>query len=634
MNQSMKRYCLFLLVLLLFTTLRPGLAQPGPPPQTENERKAQLLTAEMFIAIRNNDAAEVNRLIANGTDPNNRNWLGFTSLMWAGLFGNSQIVDSLLAHHAQIEAPSIYGTALSFALVGRREATALHLLDKGASIHTGRADAATPLMLAAGNGEMAVLKRLLAKRDNPNAQDADGATPLIYAARNDQAAAVQALLQAGARINGTDSHGRTALMYAAENGHTESVHALLAMMAQVNLRDKEGATALTLASRHNGSADVISTLLQHGADTGLKDGHGAMALQLAEMRGYRDAALALRKPGDAGSQAANAVLTSEQTGPAVERSLTAVQTAMKTFASRVQCISCHHQGLGMMALGTAQQHGYTVDRALVGSYLQHMGEDAQKSGPFVHMALHDANVAKTIPAVDMGDFPIGGGYIVNGLIAQGVPTNPGLQEMAQFLCMQQAPDGHWGYGMERGPMQSSYLTTTALVLRILRAYGPAEGEAQSADCYARAKKWLLTTPTPNMEDKSSRLFGLKLAGANTEERAKPLQELLAAQRPDGGWAQVASSGSDAYATGMALYALHVGGELSTNDPAYQRGVQYLLRTQDEDGSWYVKKRVNPANIFIDAGFPHGESQYISFAATCWATMALVQGKEEVQRASR
>ena len=45
--------------------------------------------------------------------------------------------------------------------------------------------------------------------------------------------------------------------------------------------------------------------------------------------------------------------------------------------------------------------------------------------------------------------------------------------------------------------------------------------------------------------------------------------------------------ADAYATGEALYALHVSGDVPTNDPVYQKGVQWLLRNQLADGSWFA-----------------------------------------------
>ena len=59
-----------------------------------------------------------------------------------------------------------------------------------------------------------------------------------------------------------------------------------------------------------------------------------------------------------------------------------------------------------------------------------------------------------------------------------------------------------------------------------------------------------------------------------------------------------------------------------SDAAYQRGVQFLLKTQQEDGSWYVKTRALALQPWFDAGFPHGHDQWISAAGTNWAAMAL------------
>jgi hypothetical protein len=55
---------------------------------------------------------------------------------------------------------------------------------------------------------------------------------------------------------------------------------------------------------------------------------------------------------------------------------------------------------------------------------------------------------------------------------------------------------------------------------------------------------------------------------------------------------------------------------------YQRGVRFLLNTQLEDGSWYVRSRAIPIQPYFDSEFPHGKDQFISAAATNWATMAL------------
>jgi hypothetical protein len=80
-------------------------------------------------------------------------------------------------------------------------------------------------------------------------------------------------------------------------------------------------------------------------------------------------------------------------------------------------------------------------------------------------------------------------------------------------------------------------------------------------------------------------------------------------------------GPDAYASGQALYALQTSGMASSN-PAYRKGVEYLLRTQREDGTWYVHSRAVAFQPYIDSGFPHGPDQFISAAATSWAVIAL------------
>jgi hypothetical protein len=94
------------------------------------------------------------------------------------------------------------------------------------------------------------------------------------------------------------------------------------------------------------------------------------------------------------------------------------------------------------------------------------------------------------------------------------------------------------------------------------------------------------------------------------------------QGSDGGWAQLPTLASDAYATGQVLVALKTAGILSPNQTAYQRGVQFLLRTQAGDGSWYVRSRAIPFQPYFDSGFPYGPDQFISTAATNWAAMAL------------
>ena len=118
-----------------------------------------------------------------------------------------------------------------------------------------------------------------------------------------------------------------------------------------------------------------------------------------------------------------------------------------------------------------------------------------------------------------------------------------------------------------------------------RQYGlPSEMAAQ----IAKARDWLLAAKPVSSEQRNMRLLGLYWAGADAATLKPLVAEILAAQQRDGGWRQIDTLAPDAYATGQSLYALAKAG-VSPADPAYQRGVAYLLATQAENGSWRVER---------------------------------------------
>jgi len=114
------------------------------------------------------------------------------------------------------------------------------------------------------------------------------------------------------------------------------------------------------------------------------------------------------------------------------------------------------------------------------------------------------------------------------------------------------------------------------------------------------------------------------AGASLSERAPFVTALKAAQADDGSWSVLPDIPGEAYATGEALYALHVSGSVPTNDPTYQKGVRWLLRNQLTDGSWFMPTRAVPVQPHtFESGFPHGWHQFASTGASSWAAMALL-----------
>jgi hypothetical protein len=60
------------------------------------------------------------------------------------------------------------------------------------------------------------------------------------------------------------------------------------------------------------------------------------------------------------------------------------------------------------------------------------------------------------------------------------------------------------------------------------------------------------------------------------------------------------------------------------DPAWQRGLRFLLERQEDDGTWHVVRRAFPFQPTMDSGFSHHRDSWISAAATSWAVLALTR----------
>lgn len=222
-------------------------------------------------------------------------------------------------------------------------------------------------------------------------------------------------------------------------------------------------------------------------------------------------------------------------------------------------------------------------------------------------------------------------YSLLGLAAENYPPDATTDAMARFVQSRQWPDGRWETAAHRPPIESNDdIVVTSIALRALQIYGPKAQHTKSEMSVKRAADWLIKAQPKTTQERAFHLFGLGWAGlnANNELVRKAVRELLQQQRSDGGWAQLSSLSSDAYATGQALVALKQAGDVDMSDPSYKRGVEFLLKTQLEDGSWYVKSRAIPLQPYFESGFPHGHDQWISAAATNWATTALALASQK------
>src|SRR6476646_4172144 len=159
------------------------------------------------------------------------------------------------------------------------------------------------------------------------------------------------------------------------------------------------------------------------------------------------------------------------------------------------------------------------------------------------------------------------------------------------VSAQQRRDGNWHIGgLARPPIEDGDFSRTALGVRALKVYGLPGRAAEMNDRIRRATTWLQSTTPRTTEDFSFRLMGLAWGGASADALRRAASDLAARQRADGGWSQRDEMTSDAYATGLAMYALRESGARTAPDSQMQKGAKYLLSTQRADGSWYVRSR--------------------------------------------
>src|SRR6186997_3734874 len=301
----------------------------------------------------------------------------------------------------------------------------------------------------------------------------------------------------------------------------------------------------------------------------------------------------------------------EEIKKAVNKTLPLLQTSSHLFLENAGgCQSCHHQDLTAVSLSLAKEKGFQINEAGLNE-------------------IYDSimHVIKTWKgALVQNDDPVAivmsSGYQLWALWANKYKSNKLIEMLVKNLMQRQTAEGSWVSPNPRPPLEYYAFSATALMVSALQYYSPPSLKPEIDQRIEKARTWMIKTIPENNEERIFQLLGLKWINGDKNFIHQQAKKLLATQHEDGGWSQLPTLESDSYATGQALYALYETGQLKTNDPAFEKGIAFLLKTQYEDGSWKVKSRSIPFVPFVQNGFPHDKDQFISAAGTNWATMAL------------
>jgi hypothetical protein len=274
------------------------------------------------------------------------------------------------------------------------------------------------------------------------------------------------------------------------------------------------------------------------------------------------------------------------------------------------CFACHNQGVPVLAVVTARSRGFAIDESLL-----------RKNMEFINAFL-DTNRTGYQQGRGQGGQAATAGHALWTMELSCCEGNETTSAVTDYLLQTHRELTYWRATSQRPPSEGSPFTTSFLALRGLQFFGTKEQQPRIDQRVRVVRDWLLHAQAKDTEDRVFRLWALKTAGAHLAEVQRAAQEILNSQRLGGGWAQLDTLPPDAYATGSALVALHEAGGLTTADPAYQRGLRFLLKSQLPDGSWHVASRSRPFQTYFETGFPHGKDQFISSAASAWAATSL------------
>ena len=277
-----------------------------------------------------------------------------------------------------------------------------------------------------------------------------------------------------------------------------------------------------------------------------------------------------------------------------------LDTAALHWVKTRKCVACH------------TDMGYLFARPALSTTLRDSGEVRALYERYVTETWKNEPSVKGVNVV----------VVASGLTFNDMQTTGRLHAVTrralELMWQVQRKDGSWQW-LKCGwpPMESDehYGVTLAALIVGLAPEKYAETEAARAGL-KKVRSYLAKNPPLSLHHRamiawaSQRIDGLM----SDEQRAETLKELLARQRPDGGWSTPGlladwkrfrrkdrkphdTKTSDAYATGFAIVVARSLGAPASH-PQLQRGIKWLLENQRVSGKWFTRSPTKDSRHFI------------------------------------
>ncbi|MFK7778273.1 MAG: hypothetical protein QM501_09140 [Gimesia sp.] len=296
---------------------------------------------------------------------------------------------------------------------------------------------------------------------------------------------------------------------------------------------------------------------------------------------------------------------------AIQKSIPLIEQASAGSARERKCFTCHNQGLAVLVLDEAKKRGFSVDEANFQLQVDHTSKHLKRG-------LNKYRAGK-----GQGGGPDTASYALWTLELAGYKPDELTTAVTGYLLERNKDQTHWIRNSTRPPSMSSDTNTNYFVIRALKMFGTEEQHPQIETRINQTRKWLLELKPDSTEDRVFQLRSFLYLDVEKSVTKAAIKELIQTQNADGGWSQLPTMKSDAYSTGTTLVALLRSNQVRTDHPAMIRGIQYLIDTQQPNGSWKVTSRAKPFQTYFETSYPHGKDQFISVTASSWATVALL-----------